>query len=278
VEDASPRERARDAFSKLANRGKSWKRLRHLVELACLCDEERALLIADIGCDHGLLSLGLAASGRFDRVVGVDISEQALTDGGIAILNRMMTDIKMDKEWKHLSSEDVGKLFPVDFCIGDGLRVLEPAQAYAVCVAGMGVDTMIRILNPIEVDRVGCEYLILQPTNTRPRNLIRLYDFLADTGWTVEAERIEYLSSRWYISFLFTRLFKPSSPVDNDKEKSIPGQLLSTSEEESTRTAYNDWVQHHRRWIVQDSVNTVGSMDENDRRWLNATKEQDNTL
>ena len=259
-----PRERAREAFSKLARRGKSWKRLCHLVDLACLCNVRS---IADVGCDHGLLSLGLAMSNRFESIVGVDLSEQALSNGALSLYEKVLEDVKNDERWYSLSPEQVMNLFPVDFCVGDGLRVLQHGQADALCIAGMGVDAMIRILDPTELNRVGCQFLILQPTNSRPRNLIRLYDRLADTGWAVTNERIEYLSSRWYISSLFAK--ETVLTIASSRENTIPGQLLTLSEETSTsmRDAHGSYIRHHQRWIEQDSRNG-GAVDDNDCRWL----------
>lgn len=279
AEEDDPFAKAKDAFSKLAKRGKSWKRLGHLVDLACLCDEGKVRSIADVGCDHGLLSLGLAVSGRFDLVVGIDVSEKALTNGAIALFDQMMIDMKIDDRWKDILSHELNKMFPIEFCVGDGLLALESGQADAICIAGLGVDSLMRILSPPEIERVGCKYLILQPTNTRPRNLIRLSDFLADTGWTVQAERIEYLSSRWYISSLFSKEASHVSMInDNDAVSRLPGQLLCMSDEASTRTVFRDYALHHQRWIEQDSKNAEGSMDENDQRWLKAMNGQDNML
>ena len=251
-DDSLSRERARDAFSKLAKKGRSWRRLRHMVDLACMCTEPPVCSIADIGCDHGLLTLGLAVSGRFQKVIGVDISERALSDGAIALYGQMLEDLKKNDNSEQLSTSS---LFPVEFCVGDGLSVLEPGQADVLCIAGMGVNTMMQILYPSQLNRVGCHSLILQPTNSRPRNLISLYDSLDDAGWSVTNERIEFLSSRWYISALFTR--HPDVPA---AANSIPGQFLDKSE------AYRSFVQHHRQWIERDSKN--GIVDKNDRRWL----------
>lgn len=263
-----PRERARDAFSKLAKRGRSWKRLHHLVHLACLCDIEEVRSIADVGCDHGLLSLALAVSGRFEHVVGLDVSEQALNDGAVMLYKQFLRDLENDKRWKNLSTEQLIDLFPVKFGVGDGLRMLESGEADALCIAGMGVNTISRILDPREVQRVGCQFLILQPTNSRPRNLIQLYDQLADEGWKVRDERIEYLSSRWYISTRFTREPKHVSVATANNNRTIPGQLLALSDH-----AYGSYVDHHRQWIERDSQKGA-SLNENDRRWLEMVDEQ----
>lgn len=260
-----PRERAREAFSKLAKRGRSWRRLRHLVDLACLCDEAKVRSIADVGCDHGLLSIGLAVSGRFERVVGVDVSEQALNDGAITLLR----DLKSDEAWIRFSPQQLDGIFPVEFVAGNGLKVLQLGQADALCIAGMGVNSMMRILDSNELKRVGCQFLVLQPTNSRPRNLVKLYDFLADSGWRAKHERMENRSSRWYISTLFAKEGSSESASGTDNETIIPGQLLTLSDD-----AYESYVEHHRQWIERD-IQNGSHLYNGDRRWLESVGTED---
>ena len=238
---------------KLAKSGRSWNRLRHLVDLACVGDDDEQIrTIADVGCDHGLLAISLSLSGRFERIVGVDISERALQDGAIALHKQLLDTL--NKEGRLQS------VLPVDFRVGDGLKALQSGEGDALCIAGMGVDSMIRIVEPSEIDRVGCRKLILQPTSPRPRNLLRLYDSLSVMGWGVTNERIEYLSSRWYISASF-------APQTMDENRPVPGQMLARlSDESSMKKAYGDYVRHHRKWIEQNAKS--GPVPENDKRWL----------
>jgi 2-polyprenyl-3-methyl-5-hydroxy-6-metoxy-1,4-benzoquinol methylase len=48
--------------------------------------------VADIGCDHGLLTYGLAASSWFQKVIGVDVSQPALQMGGWNLIQTLGTD------------------------------------------------------------------------------------------------------------------------------------------------------------------------------------------
>ena len=48
------------AIQKLAQKSQTWQRLGHFVELSHTLE---ASSVVGIGCDHGLLSFGLAASG-----------------------------------------------------------------------------------------------------------------------------------------------------------------------------------------------------------------------
>jgi tRNA (adenine22-N1)-methyltransferase len=235
-----------------------------LVDLACVGDNDHIRTIADVGCDHGLLAISLSLSGRFERVVGVDVSERALQDGAITLYQKLLDTLNTEERWER-NGQQQKNFLPIEFRMGDGLKALLPGEADAVCIAGMGVDSMIQILEADEMDRVGCKKLILQPTNTRPRNLLRLYDCLALMGWGVRDESIEYLSSRWYMS----TSFEPQTI--NDNRLRVPGQMLAQlGDETPMKQAYGRYVLHHQKWIEQDAQG--GPVQENDKRWLAAIR------
>ena len=258
---------AEQAFAVLARKSKSWRRLRHLVDLAVSSntsdDDSQAIRsVIDVGTDHGLLAVGLAVSGCFDRVLGIDVSERALQNGALRLKDQIQ---------HYRSNNDMTCQVPVEFRLGDGLRVAHPGEADAVCIAGMGPHSIVKIVsskvnkdnNQLLLDWLGCQQLIVQPTNSRPGNLILLYDRLHDIGWQVQDERIEYMSSRWYISTLFERSDRLSS------ERCLPGQKLvhTTSADPSTWKVFRDYVCHHRLWIRQDKAKG-GDLREEDDRWL----------
>jgi tRNA A22 N-methylase len=274
-----------DSFSKLAKQGKSWKRLGHLVDLALesplfFNDEDTlnvSTSIADIGCDHGLLSIGLAISGRFHSVLGIDMSEQALKNGAMALLDT----IRVENDKRSQQSNDLDFL-PVQFRVGNGLEVAQHGEAEIVCIAGMGVHTMVKIVQQrdggsgaLHVDRVGTRQLVLQPTNSRPRHLILLYDTLQQQGWIPIDERIEYLSSRWYLTTSFLRKddlveMKMQGATDSDVPSQflLPGCILQNLQEfHPMYPTFLRYVSHHIDWIHQD-FNCAGSMAEEDKRWL----------
>jgi hypothetical protein len=176
------------------------------------------------------------------------------------------------------------KEIPVEFRQSDGLKNIQAGEADAVCIAGMGVNTMLQILLDDEpstssndeegilnhLDRIDCQQLILQPTNSRPRNLILLYDRLQESGWCLVDERIEELASRWYITACFLR----SKPNDNTRGNIIMDLELPTSRlvvsldsSNSTRRAYEDYVEHHVQWIQRDTA-ARGTINDADKRWL----------
>jgi tRNA A22 N-methylase len=233
-----------------------------VVDLA-LSSDTQIKSVADIGTDHGLLAAALALSGRFDRVLGVDASERALQDGALT-LNEEILEYRRKKQ--------INVPFSLDFRYGDGLKVVQLGEADAVCIAGMGVHTMLEIVSATEagkdlslLDSIGCKQLVLQPTNCRPRNLIMLYDSLRDFGWQVEDERIEYLSSRWYFSTSFVRSDAHSSAHENGKP--LPGTKLAESEH--LDSVFKAYVEHHCAWLRRDR-HAAGQLRGGEDRWLEA--------
>ena len=216
-------------------------RLQHVFDLAASCTCDEVLSVVDIGTDHGWLALELAK--QFQNVVGVDRSEQALQDGALA--------------------RDQASL-NIDFRVGNGLQKLRPGEADVVCIAGMGVHTMRDILNPQSLETLNTQHLILQPTNSRPKHLMLLYDFIGHHGWSVQDEYILYSQRRWYIT---TRFDKRSS----EQRNLLPGSLLA--KKASMRSAFSDYMEHHSRWIEQDKRHTGVIYDE-DQRWLQMLSRQ----
>lgn len=269
---SEPIAKAEHLFSYWAKTGKSWKRLGPIIELAIaptgrLADKptqqwSKLKSIADVGTDHGLLAFGLAMTGQFDQVVGVDVSEQALTEGAY----------KLQDEIRLFSKTNETGL-PVEFRLSDGLAALAPGEADVICIAGMGVHTMVEILTTatgthhdpllLRLDELDCARLVLQPTNARPHLLTSLYSKLHEIGWYVNDERIEYLSSRWYLSISFERR------SNEQMFSSLPGSLLARSVDGTTNALFEGWVTHHCRWIRLDTSLTA-TIREEDRNWLEA--------
>lgn len=254
---------AQSAFAVLARKGRAWSRLGRLVEMACdnaeeLRDEASGDLpsIADVGCDHGLLAIGLAASGSFQRVIGTDVSARALN--GALTNYRNVMDVQVSE-----SPE-----LPVDFRVCDGLQCLEPGEADAICIAGMGISTMSKILFPsddrgesLDLDRLKCQRLFLQPTNSKPRNLVRLYDQLQESGWGVKDESIVRISSRWYFSAAFA--------LNEAPQPQLPGTILMDLPATDTmRRVYQNYVDHHTQWIERDKAKNGGNILQDEQRWL----------
>ena len=246
--------------------------------------------IADIGCDHGLLSLSLASMAWstsqslkdkentircLSKVTGSDISSSALS-GALFSLNKINESLSrkpiVDGKLTEEESLESVKL-PVDFRVGNGLSTLQTGEADGVILAGMGVHTMIEILTGCnDLDRLDTNYLFLQPTNSRPRHLLMLYAALQeDTGpWELRDENVVYLGGRWYINAHFKRRHPNSMTTFL-----FPGHFLKTKDDE-TAAIYESYVMHHINWLKQN-YNSKGSLEVDDCRWLqHLSSNQDN--
>ena len=283
------RQRAEEIFQLLARRGRSWKRLQHLVDLALLISSPPSStnktttstkVIADIGTDHGLLAIGLALTGHFKKVIGVDVSREALENGALTLLEDVT---EHQKQHQHPGSELILH-DRLEFRAGDGLRGLRNDEIVnTVCIAGMGVKTMIKILNALVdtdtpsamatgsdnasyplrlIDKVACQNLILQPTNSRPRHLIELYDELHSSGWTLQDERIESLSGRWYITALFSRskILGGNHEREEGNCDDLPcSKLINSASVDTDKATLDEYISHHSRWLPHNQM---------DLRWL----------
>ncbi len=262
-----PLERAFYSFSVLAKKDKSWQRFRHMIDLAVDYQSTNVRSVTDVGTDHGLLAVGLALSGKFETVLGVDISPKALKQGGLQVFEKVQDVLIRERSLRSCSNTS---LLPLDFRLSDGLKQVQPGEADVVCIAGMGVNVMGKILqassdnNILDLDRLSCQHLVLQPTNSRPRNLIQLYDLLQQSGWKLQDERIEYISMRWYLSTCFVRTLSPSAQIPPNLPTS---KLARLDENEEMKMITRNYWDHHLKWIQRDEDASGGKVNEDEKRW-----------
>lgn len=265
---AHEEERIESVFSTLARTGKTKRRLSHFLDLA-LCEENPVLAIADIGCDHGILSFALAFSGRYSSVIGVDASKTALENGAINNMKKLGLSQNIPITNPH------GLATRVEFRLGNGLSALNDREVNCVCLAGMGVDTIMKILfskapsssSISELERIGCKFVYVQPPNPRPRHLMRIYDALQTAGYDMYQERIEEFSNHWYITTAFVK-----RPCFENKTVSFPGSYLASQRHNAKMfQVYLNYVNHHRQWIMSDFLSHQTFLSSEDARWLEQT-------
>jgi tRNA A22 N-methylase len=264
---------------------RTWARMCPLIELIVAAsrdcnsvndDTTKLKSIADVGCDHGLLSLSLASmaawsssqsntnTGFLTKVTGSDLSSNALRSGALLSLEKINDSIsrmpKADDEGGINNLQNSTIKLPIDFRLGSGLSTLQPGDACGVILAGMGVHTMIEILTGSnDLTMLDTNHLFLQPTNSRPRHLLMLYDALRDK-WRLMDENIVYLGGRWYINSYFKRSV--------ESERSFPGHFLMNNEGSSSMKAtYESYVRHHIQWLKKDHEKR-GTIEVDDRKWL----------
>ena len=122
--------------------------------------------VADVGCDHGYLSIHLLSSGIASSVIASDVAEGPLQS---AVRNAERFGVK-DK---------------ISFFLSDGLKNI-PRDFDSMVCAGMGADTMISILTAAPWTRDPKYRLILQCQSKRPE----LRQWLYEQGYRINRETL----------------------------------------------------------------------------------------
>ncbi|MBQ9437925.1 MAG: SAM-dependent methyltransferase [Lachnospiraceae bacterium] len=116
--------------------------------------------VADVGCDHGWLSIYLVWMGISPKAVAMDLRKGPLSAAKA-----------------HVSDYGLGS--QIDIRLSNGLQALEPGEAQTILLAGMGGRLMLEILKAGWEKLMGAEELILQPQSDIPlvRSFLRLGRF-----------------------------------------------------------------------------------------------------
>lgn len=122
--------------------------------------------VADVGCDHGYVSIHLLQSGIASHVYASDIREGPLSSA-------------------RRNAETYGVTDRIDFFLSDGVKNL-PRDFDTLICAGMGGDTMISILSAAPWLKNERFRLILQCQSKTP--LLRRY--LSENGWDISRETV----------------------------------------------------------------------------------------
>lgn len=121
--------------------------------------------VADIGADHGYLSIELIKSGRVEKVIA--------TEKNLGPFEALRKNISA------AGFEDL-----IEVRLGDGLQVLSAGEVDTICIAGMGGALIKKILSDAP-EVVHCaRRLILQPMNSTKK----IREHLAKDDWVIADE------------------------------------------------------------------------------------------
>ena len=134
--------------------------------LACAGFVDRGSRVADIGCDHGYLSIHLLTSGIAKSCIASDVKEGPLQSA-------------------QRNARKFGVANKIEFFLSDGVEILPRDFDCMVC-AGMGADTMIHILESAPWLQHEQYRLILQCQSKRPE----LRRYLSDHGFRICRETL----------------------------------------------------------------------------------------
>lgn len=172
--------------------------------------------VADIGCDHGYLSIHLLINGIASSVIASDINEGPLQS---AVRN----------------AEKYGVRDRIRFFLSDGVRNIPRDFDTLVC-AGMGGDTMIHILESAPWLRSTQYRLVLQCQSKTPM----LRRWLSGQGWRITEECV--LRDGRFLYTVMEVYWEPEHPRLTVGEAYFPPALLENPSHE---------VPAYFRWVVE---------------------------
>ncbi|HPF29200.1 MAG TPA: class I SAM-dependent methyltransferase [Lachnospiraceae bacterium] len=134
--------------------------------------------IADVGCDHGYISIWLILNEIANHVIAMDIKP-----GPLEIADKNVTLYGLKEK--------------IELRLSDGLRKLAAREADGAVIAGMGGSLMVKIIQQDRDKLVTMKQLILQPQSEV--QLVRRY--LREIGWTIDQEDMVVEDGKYYPMF-----------------------------------------------------------------------------
>ncbi len=136
------------------------------------------MVLADIGCDHGYLSVWLVREKIVSRAIAMDLREGPLN--------------KAKESIAFFHQEAV-----IETRLSDGMDLLKPGEADRIVIAGMGGILMRDILQRGKACCENAEQLVLQPQSDS--ELVRRE--IQEQGFRIEDEQACLEDGKYYIAF-----------------------------------------------------------------------------
>jgi len=172
--------------------------------LACCDFVSKGDRIADVGCDHGYLSIHLLTQGIAESAIASDVAEGPLQSA-------------------RRNARKYGVSKNIDFYLSDGVQNIPRDFDTLVC-AGMGADTMISILDAAPWLKDGKYRLILQCQSKRPE----LRKYLYANGFYIRRETLAQDGK--FIYPIMEVVYTPGESLKEAEYYITPALLASGSE------------------------------------------------
>ena len=142
------------------------------------------LKVADIGCDHGFVSIYLVESGKASRCLAMDVNKGPLERAGEHILEKGLStyiETRLSdgaKAIQFITNENSVKTLEVD----------------AAIIAGMGGRLMIKIIQDSLEKFQAMQEFVLQPQS----EIAKVRQFIRDIGFIITAEEMVLEEGKFY--------------------------------------------------------------------------------
>lgn len=173
--------------------------------------------VADIGCDHALVSIYLAQSGLAEKVIAMDVAQGPLSSAAKNI-------------------EKYGLSEKIETRLSDGMTALKPEETDAAVIAGMGglliVDILKKGLSP-ELSVITDQYeLNLSPQSEIPE----VRRFLRENSFCIVDEQMMQEDGKYYniIKAIFrapgNTADSATENIENDTGKSVSDNRIKIAD------------------------------------------------
>ncbi|SDI31246.1 tRNA (adenine22-N1)-methyltransferase [Pseudobutyrivibrio sp. 49] len=145
-------------------------RLQIVYDMIPACDT-----VADVGCDHGYLSIALLENGVAKKVIPMDVNKGPLS-----------------KASENLQA--AGFMAQADLRLSDGLAKLSPEEADVICICGMGGALIQRIIGAGITVAKSAKLMIIEPQS----EYLELRTFLMEHGFVIDDEDLTCEENKIY--------------------------------------------------------------------------------
>ena len=223
-------------------------RLRAVLDLCRL--PENCQVLADIGADHGYLTIAAIQEGICNRAIACDLNPEPLAIGNANI-------------------KDAGLDGRIETRLGDGLQPLLSGEADCIVIAGMGGMRIWGIISDGIEQAMQAKRLVLQPQH----DVILLRKKLHEAGFEIEDERLvrEIVGSKEHFYVILAARYAADVTPWTDKESFLGKHLIAKAGED-----YSAYLLREREKIAAyiSSVNDEETLNRAKERliWLDAVE------
>ena len=192
-------------------------------------------VLADIGCDHGFVSIYLLEKGICPKVIAMDVNEGPLLRAKEHIEERGLTSY-------------------IDVRLSDGMDKLLLGEADSILIAGMGGRLVIKILTDCMEKAKELKEIILQPQS----ELYLVRQFLTDFGFHILQEKMVKDNGKFYPAMRVAWKEEKAQPLS--EEELWYGPLL-LKEKHPVLREYLESEKAKYAQIAEDIANNGNNMD-----------------
>jgi tRNA (adenine22-N1)-methyltransferase len=149
---------------------------------------------ADVGCDHGFVSIELVQRGICPRVIAMDVRSGPLS--------------RAEEHIREAGLED-----SIETRLGDGFGALKPGEADGCIIAGMGGRMIQKILTEGRNLALDMKALVLQPQSEIPE----FREFLRENGFRILKSDVVYEDGKYYFPMLVAPGEEEILPVEEQE-------------------------------------------------------------